>query len=155
MEKHMQYLSEAIKSMKIADHIIYITYPTIKDKRLLLKALDSVHESVAKTVNSILQYDYLWKRIQLYREPRQNFEIFKSKCSKRLNLSPDDLSILIELFSLIELHRKSSMEFSRQNKIVIMSDNLKTSVLDLEKAKNYLNLSKKLIERATRYMGPS
>jgi hypothetical protein len=149
MEKHLESLQKAIHNMRISDHMLYVTYPVIKDKRLLLKALDQVSDSVILIINSILQYDYLNKRIELSKDnPKVNFEVFKEKCAKRYNILSEEISDINELFYLVEQHRKSPMEFTRREKIVIMNDNLKTSVMDPEKLKKYLNLSKTLINKA-------
>ena len=148
MEKHEESLSKALSNMRIADHMLYVTYPIIKDKRLLLKTLEQVYDSVICTINSILYYDYLYKRVQLYPDPRANFDTFINKCSKRYNITDDDILAIKELISLAEMHKKSSAEFTRREKIVIMAESLKTSIIDTEKLKKYLNLSKKLVEKA-------
>jgi hypothetical protein len=152
-EKHIENLQKAIKNIRIADHMIYVTYPVIKDKRLLLKALDGVYDSIVCIINAILQYDFLYKRISLTNDPKQNFDIFLNKCAKRYNLSEDEVNDIIELLTLIENHKKSSMEFLRKDKIVIMSESLKTTVVDSERLKKYLNLSKNLVNKAKFSMG--
>lgn len=151
--KHIENLRKAIKDMRIADHMIYVTYPVIKDKRLLLKALDGVYDSVVCTINAILQYDFLYRRIQLTEDPKKNFEIFTNKCAKRYNFTGEEIKDIIDLLTLIEAHKKSPMEFIRKDKIVIMSDSLKTTAIDLEKLKKYLNLSKNLVNKAKFGMG--
>ena len=149
MEKHLESLQKAIQNMRISDHMLYVTYPVIKDKRLLLKALDQVSDSIILIINSILQYDYLNKRIELSKDnPNVNFEIFREKCSKRYNILPEEIIGINELFQLVESHRKSSVEFARKERIIIMTDNLKTNVIDSDKLKKYLNLAKSLINKA-------
>ena len=39
MEKFIEYLAEAERIIKTADHLIYMTFPLVKDKKLLLKIL--------------------------------------------------------------------------------------------------------------------
>ena len=145
---HIQMLTKAIKDIKISDHMIYVTYPVIKDKRLLMKALDQVYESIVSIINSILQYDFLNKRLELYKEPRANWDSFVNKCSRRYNITPEEITVISELFSLVESHKKSPIEFQRKDKIVIMSDSLKTTLIDSEKLKKYLNLAKNLVNKA-------
>ena len=152
LEKYKENILLAIKVMKIADHITYVTYPVIKDKRLLMKSLDSVYDSIVAIINSTLQYDYMWKRIKLQKDPKINFDTFMEKCSLRLGLTPEENQEILELFSTVESHRKSPIEFMRKDKVVILSSNLKTSIVDLERVKRYLNLSKKMIEKARKYM---
>lgn len=149
MDNHIENLKAAINAIKIADHMLYVTYPVIKDKRLLLKSLEHVYEAVILTINAILQYDYIHKRIQLYKnDAKLNFETFLNKCTKRYNLSSEEVTEIIELISLAENHKKSPLEFLRKEKIVIMSDALKTTIIDSERLKKYLGLSKKMIEKA-------
>jgi len=151
-EKYKEKIALAIKNMKIADHITYVTYPVIKDKRLLLKSLDSVYDSIAGIINAILYYDYIWKRIELHKDPKINFDTFLGKCSPRLELGTEEIRDILELFATVESHRKSPLEFMRKDKIVIMSTSLRTSIIDLERVKKYLNLSKRMLEKAKKYM---
>lgn len=149
MEKHLESLQKAINNIRISDHMVYVTYPVIKDKRLILKALDHVSDAIIFIINSILQFDYLNKRIELSKDnPKLNFEIFRDKCSKRYNINGEELSEINELFYMVENHRKSPMEFLRKDKIVIMNENLKTNIIDPDKLKKYLNLAKNLVNKA-------
>ena len=147
MEKYQEYLQEAVKSIRVADHILYITYPVIKDKRLLLKSLDSIYDSVINMINAILQYDYIWKRIQLSAAPKENLETFINKCSRRYNIPASDITEIMDLFSLVESHKKAPIEFARKEKIVIMAPNLSTTTIDVEKSKKYLSLARRIFEK--------
>lgn len=148
MEKHLESLNKAIKGIRIADHMLYVTYPVIKDKRLLLKSLDEVYDAIINIINSILQYDAGKKMITLTSDSRTNFEIFLEKSSKRYNLTPEEIKDILELISLMENHKKSPLEFSRRDKVIIMSDSLKTTAIDSERLKKYLSLAKNLINKA-------
>jgi len=148
-EKHIESLQKAVKSIKIADHMLYVTYPVVKDKRLLLKALENVSEALIDVINAILQYDYLFKRIQLYKnDARLNFETFLNKCAKRYNISDEETFQLTEILKLAESHKKSPLEFLRKERVVIMSDSLKTNIIEPEKLKKYLSLAKMIVEKA-------
>lgn len=148
IEKHTESLRRAVKKLQIADHIVYVTYPIVKDKRLLLKALEIVYESSLYLINAILQHDYLWKKIGLYTDSRLNLKTFFEKCAPRYNISKEELAALIDILSAVEAHKKSPLEFQRENKVVILSESLKTKIIDLEKMKNYIFTTRKLIEKA-------
>lgn len=148
MEKYEETLEKAIKEIKIADHIIYITYHIVKDKRLLIKALEQEYNSLMLSINAILQYDYTWKKIQIYHDAQLNFETFLNKCAIRYSLDSQDIKDIKELITLIETHKKSPMEFMRREKVMIMTGSLKTEFVDLIKLKKYLNLIKKIIKKA-------
>jgi len=153
-ESYMENLEKAAASIRIADHILYVTYPLINEKKLILKALEEVYNSLLNIINAILQYDYIWKRIKLYSNPQDNFETFKEKCSKRYNITEQELSQLLEIFKIMQSHKKSPMEFLRQNKIIIMSDNLTTFTISHEKVKSYLFLSKTILARIKQIIKP-
>ena len=146
--RYIENLENARKRRKIADHMTYMTYPIVRDKRLLLKIIDEIYNSFIGSINSILQYEYVKKRINLYNNAEQNLMIFFEKCTQNYGLSNEDIYSLKEFFSVYQKHKKSPIEFQRKDKIVMMSDDLKTATIDLEKIKKYLFLARKIEEKA-------
>ncbi len=147
MAKFLENLQEAEKIIQIADHWTYVSFPLIKDKKLLLKTMIEVKKALQYCINSILQYEYLYKRIRLFKNPKTNFQTFERKCAKHYNISQDEVKLISELFDIVEKQKKSSMEFVKNNKIVILSENLETKTIPLEKIKEFLLLSKKILEK--------
>ncbi len=146
-EKFIENLDKASKLLQTADHMLYMTYPLVKEKRLLLKILNETYLAILNIVNSILQYEYLYKRIQLYKDAKANFEVFK-KCSPRYGITPEQVQEIIEIFNLAEKHKKSPFEFVKNEKIVIMTNSLKTDTITMEKMKSYILLAKDLLRKA-------
>jgi len=147
-EKYKENVKKAIDNIRIADHMLYVTYPVIKDKRLLIKTLEQVYDSIICIINSILQYDHIFKRVKLTNDARDNFEIFLNKCTKRYNITEEEISSILELITLVEKHKKSPVEFIRRDKIVIMEESLKTTTIDSESLKKYLVLAKNMVNKA-------
>jgi len=148
MEKFIESLDKAAITLRTADHLLYMTYPLIKEKRLLLKVLDEIYLTVLNIINAILKYEYLYKRIQLYQDARANFQTFRNKCSSKYSITPEQVEKILELFNLTEKHKKSPFEFVRNDKIVIMTNALKTDTVTVEKMKDYILLSKDLLRKA-------
>jgi len=146
--KHIESLEKARRSRKIADHMAYMTYPMMRDKRLLLKIVDEIYIALIGSMNAILQYEYLKKRISLSNDADQNLKLLFEKCSQRYGISNDDILSLREFFSLYLQHKKSPIEFQRKDKVVLMSDDFRTKVIDLEKIKKYIFLARKIEEKA-------
>ncbi len=144
MEQYEQNLKEAARHLQIADHMTYVTFPLINDHRLLLKIFDEIYGSIIGCVNAILNYEAMYKRIKLYSGINDNFNTF-ARIGKNYNLSNEQVKRIKELIELNKKHKKSAMEFVRQDKVVIMSDNLGTQVLDLITIKKYLLLAKELM----------
>jgi len=147
-EKYILSLEKAKKSLRTADHLTYMTYPLVRENKLLLKILDEIYLAVFNTINSILQYEYLYKRIQIYSDPKENFRTFQ-KLAEKYNLSQEQLKKLTEILTLFENHKKSPFEFSKKEKIIIMSDNLHTETLNLEKIKSFLLETKDFIRKTS------
>jgi len=146
-EKFILNLEKAKAELKIADHLTYMTFPLVKENRLLLKILEKISKSLISTINAILQYEYVYKRIQIYKDARDNFETFK-KISGRYRIPQEQLQKIIEILNLEEKHKASPLEFVKKDKIVIMSDNMKTDTLTVEKIKQYLVEIKDIIRKA-------
>jgi len=147
--KYIESLEKARRSRKIADHMAYMTYPMMGDKRLLLKIVDEIYSALIGSMNAILQYEYLKKRISLSNDADQNLKLLFEKCSQRYGISNDDVYSIREFFSLYQQHKKSPIEFQRKDKVVLMSDDFRTKIIDLEKIKKYIFLARKIEEKAS------
>ena len=147
MEKFLENLQEAQKTIQIIDHMIYVTFPLIKDKKLLLKLLLETKSAITNCINSILQYEYLYKRINLYKDAKTNFRIFIKKCCPYYQITLKEIDSVIELFELVEKHEQSTVEFLKNEKVVILSENLKTETITIEKIKEFFNLSKEIMRK--------
>ena len=147
MEKFLENILEAEKNIQIADHMTYVTFPLIKDKRLLLKILQEIKNAVVHCISSILQYDYLYKKIDLYKDSRENFRVFIEKCASNYEITKEELGLITELFDVVEKHRQSPFEFVKGDKLVILSNGLKPRTLSIEKTKEFLILGKSIIKK--------
>lgn len=147
MEKFLQKIEEAEKTIRIADHIAYVTFPIVKDKRLLLKIMLETKNAIANCINSILQYEYLYKRIKLYQNPSENFRIFTEKCAPRYNITKDEVNLINELFDFAKKHKESSMEFVRREKVVILTNSMEQRILTIEKTKGFILLAKNILSK--------
>ena len=147
MEKFLEAVAAAEKSLRTVDHIIYVTFPLIKDKRLLLKVIQEIKNIITGCITSILQYEYLYKRISLYRDSRENLRIFTEKCAPRYNIGKGEIKLILELFEFVERHKASPFEFVKDEKIVILSENSKPTTLSLEKTKEFLIMAKDILKK--------
>lgn len=145
MEKFIENLQEAEKILQTADHMAYVSFPLIKDKNLLIKILSQTKTAIANCINAILQYEYLYKRVKLYKDPKTNLKTFEEKCSPKYQISKEQINLIKELFEIHERHKKSQMEFVRNGKIVIMSENLETKSIEIEKIKKFIMLAKNIL----------
>lgn len=147
MKKFIEEIMKAEKAIRTADHMIYVTFPLIKDKRLLLKVLQEIKNAVSLCINAVLEYENAKKRIALSKDPKLNFKIFKEKISSTYGISHDEVFFVAELMEISEKHKESPFEFMRDNKVVILSNDLIPRTISLEKIKQFLFLAKNLIKK--------
>jgi hypothetical protein len=150
MEKVLENLQEAEEIIKKIDHLVYVSFPLLQDKKLLLNVITETKEAIKKCINVILQQEYFYRRIRIYKDPKINFKIFKEKCAKRYDINKQEIELISELFEIEGIYQKSSFEFVKNNKIMIISENLESSSISLEKIKQFLNLGKNILLKTKR-----
>ncbi len=148
MEKFLEHIQEAEKTIQSVDHMIYITFPLVKDKRLLFKILTEIKSAIVDCISAILQYEFIYERIVLYRSAKENFETFAKRCALRYKISKEEINSILELFDVIERYRQSPMEFFKDEKIIILSETMKAKTITIEKIKFFLFLAKNLVKKA-------
>lgn len=147
-EKYLISLEKAKKLLMTADHLTYVTFPLLKESKLLLKILEEINLALLNTINAILQYEYSIKQIQLYSNSLANFNTFKNLTIK-YHISIEQLAKVKEILELSQKHKKSPFEFVKNNKIVIMSDGNLADTLTLDKIKVYILEVKDIIRKAS------
>ena len=146
-------LEEAKRILRTADHMVYITYPVFKENRLLIKVLEEVYHAVRKTVDLIMAYEYGHKRMKIYSDPNLNMTLFEQKCAQRYSISSEEIIGIKKIIALFEAHKTSPMEFSRQNKFIIMTDDLRTDSITVPNLKSMLGLAKNLVRKTETTFG--
>ncbi len=144
----LEHLQESEKIVQSVDHMIYITFPLVKDKRLLFKILTEIKSAIVNCINAILQFEYINERVTLYKSAKENFDTFVNRCSIRYKITKEEIASILELFDIIEKYKDSPIEFLRNEKIIIISENMKTKIITMEKIKFFLLLTKNLIKKA-------
>ena len=56
--------------------------------------------------------------------------------------------MIIELFEIVENHKQSHFEFVKNEKIIILSENLEQKSLTVEKIKEFLWLAKNVLKKS-------
>ncbi len=148
MEEFQKLAIEANKSFQIADHLAYVTYPFVKDTRLIANITENLYNALINAMNSILHYDKLYKRIfSLPDNFELRFNLFKTRSAPRYNLDKLNLSIIRDLKMIVDARKRSSMEFTRKNQYYIAYNNFSMQSISLEKIKKYLSETRLLIEK--------
>ena len=124
MEKFFENLEKSEKIIQTAGHLLYVTYPLVKDKKLLLKILTEIKNGLASCINAVLQYEYLYGRVRLSQDAKINFKTFMEKCCPRYNISETEVKKVTEYLiknSEDELPTNIDMEKEHSKNVVFES----------------------------------
>ena len=72
---------------------------------------------------------------------------FILKSAPRYSISDSEIRLIAELFEVVRLHEKSPMEFSREKNLVILSEDMHPKVISLDKTREFLLLSKNILQK--------
>ncbi len=144
METVLYLVNKANKSFETADHLAYVTYPLLKEIKLVMTIAENLYNAFICGMDAFLSYERLYKRIS-YNLPddfNSRFDIFKNKIVPRYNIGREQVLLISDLKNIIDYRRKSPMEFVRRDKLFICSDTYKMQTVSYEKIKDYINKSK-------------
>jgi|TARA_B100000315_G_C14356834_1_gene486582 hypothetical protein len=147
MEKFQELRDAAKKKLQLADHILTMTYPVVKDSRLLLSSMENLFLSFSYGMSSILHYDRIFKRIPPFPDNfTSKLELFQYKCAKRYNIDDEYSKILKDLKEIIVAHKKSPIEFSRNKNFVICNGDYRMRTISSKEVKSYIEKAKLFIK---------
>jgi len=138
MEKFNFLVRQARSYFETADHLAYVTYPMIREVKMLFIVVENLHKASMKLVGAVLHYERLYKRIMhVPLEFSDRLDIF-AKVANRYKINYALVETMKELKDLVEKHNKSPMVFSRGDKFVIANDQFSLKTLDITLLKKYI-----------------
>jgi hypothetical protein len=150
MEKFQELRDQAKKKLQLADHILTMTYPLVKDPRLLVSATENLFLAYTYGMSSVLHYDRLFKRIPAFPDNFQSkFDLFEDKCAKRYRIDSEYLKIMRDIKDIILAHKTSPIEFSRKDNFVICSGDYRMRSVSPVEIKKYVEKAKLFIKNVS------
>lgn len=147
MEKYEELRDIARKKIQIADHMLTMTYPMVKDPKLLLAVMENIFLALTNSIGSLLYYERIYKRVPPFQDTFvSKFNVFREKCARRLNIDQELILMVQEIKEIILQHKKSPVEFTRNDSFVICSEDYRMKTISLEKMRGYISKSKLFIQ---------
>jgi len=140
MPEFTESLKAADNYLMNAQHLTYVTYNIIKDKKVLINVLENLYKSILYGINAVLQAESILKRVKIYKESSKNLEVFK-KIAKQYGLDDKDTQFIDILINIIKKYKESGLVFSKGGKVVIMFED-KILYFDLQTVKDYIEKSR-------------
>jgi len=139
MEEFQVLRDKALQKIKIADHMLFMTYPVVKDPKLLLAIIENIFTSLDYGVGALLHYERLFKKIPPFNDTYPSrMEMFRSKVLPRYGLNPNYLSLIQDVKGVLSEHKNSPVSFIRKDKFVICSPTYSIKTVDINLVKKYI-----------------
>lgn len=147
MEKFQEYEREARQKLKNADFLVTMTYPMVKENKLLIAAAENLADALNLSVLSALAYERLNRRIPPFHTDTESaLNSFERDVAPRYKIDKNYIKLITDLNDLVKLHKESAMEFSRKDKLVIASGSYRIKELSQDLMKQNLEQAKRFIE---------
>lgn len=150
MKRYEEFQSLAIKKLQLADHILTMTYPIIKDARLLLAVAENIFLSLTYAMTSILHYESFYKRIPPFPDTfSEKFNIFKESCVEKYKINKEVIKLIQDIKGLVILHKKSPIEFQKNGKFIICNESYNIKSISQDEMKDYMSKAKSFIKNTS------
>jgi len=151
MEQYQELRELSKKKIKVADHMLTMTYPLVQDSKLLLAVVENIFLALSNAMGSVLYYERLFKMIPPFQEDfSSKFNMFRSRIVDKHKIKQEYIDLIQDIKNIIVEHKKSPVEFSRKDAFVICTSSYNMKVISTDVIKNYLNKAKLFIEEASK-----
>ena len=147
MEKFQELRDLSQKKIQLADHILTMTYPVVKDARLLIGVVENLFLALSYAMSSVLFYERLFKRVPLFPDKfAPKFELFKEKCVEKYKIDMQNILLIQSIKEIVVNHKKSPIEFQRKDQFVICNENYRIRTISVNELKDYIKKGKDFIK---------
>ena len=156
MTDYLEYIKKARKNIHVADYMLTQTYPLVKDTKLLLAVMDNLFLALSNTMDSLLFYEREKKTIPPFHNSFDSrFNTFKLRLVGKYGLDKEHLNLIQDIKSLIASHKQSPVEFVRQDKFVICSEEYDLKSISVDQMRSFIQRSRSFLEDVNKILGAS
>jgi len=144
--KYQEQLTQANKNIHNAQYLIDNTYNLVQDPRVLISILTKVYEAFDLSIAALVYRDRDVKLLPHFHDSSQSRKnIFLRKCIKRYDFNKEIMSTVTEIKEIIDEHKNSPMEFTRNKEFIICNDKFKFKKINVNDAKYFIGEAKQFI----------
>ncbi len=145
-DKVQELLAKAAKNVKVADHMAHVTYPLFQDPKILLAITENIFLALSSGMSLLLYTERNNKAIPAYPDNFDyKYKVFKETVAPRYGIDPVHIKLVSEVKNIVLAHRKSPVEFIRDDRFVICDDDYEMKTLTVEQIKQYVSWTKAFI----------
>lgn len=147
MSEFLALQKESEKKLKIADHLLTVTYPMVKEPKLLISVIENIYQSLDLSITAVLEYEKTNKHISEYGKTfEDSLELFRRKIMPKYSLDKEFLDFIMFVKNLVESHKKTAVAFTKRDKFVITDEKFNLQTLNESETKKILHNAKKYIK---------
>ena len=147
-DKISAYRLSALKSIQMAKYLLSTTYPMIKEPKTLFSISDHVLSSMMSSVSALLFFERSKRIIPPYHDTDESkFNAFRQHLVKKYKFE-EFLAAILRIENLAKDRKKAPIEFSRNDKYVICSDQFsKIQTISEQDVKNYIKKAQDFVSK--------
>ena len=138
--------TKALEELRLADHMIYITFPLLEDKQIFLNAVTHLGNAIREVVHSFMKNEFDYKRIRFMPPSDLLINEFTSKYSARLGLTPY-IKMVKDVTTFNNVRSRSTIKLKRNDKFIVISPEYSMVALSLSEIKDYLGRAKEFVNK--------
>ncbi len=139
------YFKEAQNQIVLADHLLTMTYPLVKDPKLLVGIMKNLSKANNNIITGVLHIVSTKQQIIPTTTFITRFAQFKKAMKAKDMLDEEDFNNIQQIQKLEEKHKKSPVTFSRDQKYVLCNEDYTLTTLTEKGLKINLQQSKKTL----------
>ena len=152
-DDYSEQLEKAIFQYEAAFHLLNVTYPMINDPKLLLGVIDNAFKSMEASMDILLIKAKEEKNISGFGTTfLERMQCFRSNVVLKDFSLRNYLTTLLDLKDILDLHKKSPVEFQRGNKFVISGKDYRLRVISINDARRFVDEAQGFLREAQNKM---
>ena len=143
---HKVSFEKALQHFQGAYHLLNVTFPTVRDPKLLMGVIRNLSQSLEHAMDSILHHDRQLNLVPNFGSTyRAKLHTFQLKCQRRNKIPQEFTKLLFTLKEIEELQKKCPTEFQRGNRYVLCSKDYEMHVISIKDIKEYVEQTKQYL----------
>ncbi len=153
MERFQEVRDRAKTLIRNADHMLTMTYPLIRDPKLLLVVAENVLNSCEAAITALLHYERFQRTLPPFHDSFETkLQLFKHNCMRKYSINAEGVRFVEEMRGLLLNHKSSPMEFARKDMYVICSDKYSMKTVSAQQLKQNIAKAKRFLSEVLRPM---
>ncbi len=146
MERALEYQKKSLHHVRVADHMLTMTYPLVKDPKLLVAVLENLFLATTNAMGAILYKERYFKRIPPFHDTFESkFGSFKMHIVRKMNIDAKWVRFIAQLKEIVNDHKKSTTEFPRREKYVMADEHYRMRTISEVELKKHLKKTKEFV----------